>query len=309
MPTQANCSKHSAPVVMFQFDTATWTKINDEWFPRPGPAPVDIVISPNQRILASIEQGAADTQCLIQLWNLETHQPIGPPLHYEDEDKGELTNPTFAVDGNFFVTGSESGRIHAWDVSAIVTKAGFHDLLTAKAVKEPSIDANATQRRAPKIEGVRRIPPGFFDDESRRVNSSTSRGHDTAAPRESTQPGRSASHNPLSLVRNFISGMLRRRDGSAIWLSPVEVPLTAGKPRNYHARKKPSASSSQPPKPPTTQQQNGGASQSNLPSSQQPPVTATAARTSHPDITIKRTGWRARFLRWVCCVPAQQAGS
>lgn len=306
-----------------KFDTATWTKINDEWFPRPGPTAVDIVISPNQRILASIEQGAADTQCLIQLWNLETHQPIGPPLHYEDEDKGELTNSMFAVDGNFFVTGSESGRIYAWDVSAIVTKAGFHDLLTAvKAVKEPSIDANATQRRAPKIEGVRRIPPGFFDDESRRVNSSTSRGHDTAAPRESTQPGRLASHNPLSLVRNLISGMLHRRDGSAIWLSPVEVPLTAGKPRNYHARKKPSASSSQPPKPPTTQQQNGGASQSNLPSSQQPPVTATAsttpttatgtataARTSHPDITIKRAGRRARFLLWVCCVPAQQAGS
>ncbi|KAG1824276.1 hypothetical protein EV424DRAFT_1346041 [Suillus variegatus] len=181
----------------------------------------------------------------------------------------------------------------------------------AKAINKPLVDVNVTQQHAPKIEGVRRIPPGFFDD---HVNSSTSRGHRTAAPRQSMQPSRFTSYNLLSLAQNFISGMLRRRDRSAIQLPPVvEVPLTAGKPRNYHARKKPSTSSSQPPKPPTTQQHNGGATQSNLSSSQQPNTTATAsttspavtgtvaaAGTSHPDITIKRAGWQARFLLWVC---------
>ncbi|KAG2344815.1 hypothetical protein BDR05DRAFT_159026 [Suillus weaverae] len=117
--------------------------------------------------------------------------------------------------------------------------------------------------------------------------------------------------------------MLRKRDGSNVRLPPiVEVPLTAGKPRNYHARKKkPSASSSRPTKPPATQQQSGVATQSNSSSSQQPSSTATApttppvatstagaADTSH-DITIRQAGWRARFLLWVCCVPVQQAGS
>ncbi|KAG2040924.1 hypothetical protein BDR03DRAFT_947716 [Suillus americanus] len=115
--------------------------------------------------------------------------------------------------------------------------------------------------------------------------------------------------------------MLRRRDGSNVRLPPiVEVPLTAGKPRNYHARKKPFASSSRPTKPPTTQQQNGGTTQNNSPSSQQPPTTATASTTppavtssagaagTNHDITIRQAGWRARFLLWICCVPVQQAG-
>lgn len=290
-----------------RFDTATWTEINHEWL---AGSSMDsyTVLSPNERILASMPTADKST---IQLWNIQTHQPIGPPLHHEDED--EVSSAVFAADGNFLVTGCDSGHIYAWDISAILIKAGLNDLQTVvKAVNKPFIDVNATQRQAPKTGGVRRVPQGFFDDVPPRVNSSTS-------PRESTEPGRSPSHNPLSLVRNFISGMLRRRDRSAIRLLPVEVPLTAGKPRNYHARKKPSASSSRPPKPPTTQQQNGGATQNILPSSQQPPATAsttppavtgtlTAAGTSHPDITIKRAGWRARFLLWVCCVPIQNTG-
>ncbi|KAG2344810.1 WD40 repeat-like protein [Suillus weaverae] len=295
-----------------RLDIATWTEINGEWL---AGSSMDTVLSPNERILASIP--TADNRTA-QLWNLENHQPIGPPLHHEDED--EISSAVFAADGNLFVTGCDSGRIYAWDVSAILIKAGLGSLQTVTAVNDPLIDANAARRRAPKIEGVRRVPQGFFDDVPRRVNSSTSRSHHNAATRQSTQPGRSPTHNPLSLARNFISGLLRRRDGSAIRLPPVvEVPLTAGKPRNYHARKKPSASSSRPPKPPTTQQQNR-ATQSNLPSSQQPNATATssttpppvtgtaaAAGTSHPDITIKRAGWRARFLLWVCCVPTQTA--
>ncbi|KAG1790456.1 uncharacterized protein HD556DRAFT_1392119 [Suillus plorans] len=172
-------------------------------------------------------------------------------------------------------------------------------------------NADATRQRAQKIEGVRRVPQGFFDD------FSTSRDRPTTAPRQPTHPSR----NPISWAQNFVSGMLRKRDRSAIRLPRVvEVPLTAGKPRNYHARKKPSAKSSQPTKPPTTQQQSGTATQSNMSSSQQSPATATTsttptgvtgtagvAGTSH-DITIRQAGWRARFLLWVCCVPTQPAG-
>lgn len=183
--------------------------------------------------------------------------------------------------------------------------------MSDNAINNSVLDADATRRRAPRIEGIRRVPQGFFDD------FSTSREHPTTAPRQTTHHSR----NPLSWAQNFVSGMLRRRDGSAIRLPRVvEVPLTAGKPRNYHARKKPPASSSQPPKPPAIQQQSGGAIQSNLSSSQQPSATSTtsttppgatgtagAADTSH-DITIRQAGWRARFLLWVCCVPVQQAG-
>ncbi|KAG2344838.1 WD40 repeat-like protein [Suillus weaverae] len=271
-----------------RLDIATWTEINGKWL---AGSSMDTVLSPNERILASIPTADNHTA---QLWNLENHQPIGPPLHHEDEDK----------------TAPSKSQILISNLSSF----------QMKAVNEPFIDANAARLRAPKIEGVRRVPHGFFDDVPRRVNSSTSRGHHTEAPRQSTQPSRLPTHNPLGLARNFISGLLRRRDGSAIRLPPVvEVPLTAGKPRNYHARKKPSTSSSRPPKPPTTQQQNT-ATQSNLLSSQQPNATATssttpppvtgtaaAAGTSHPDITIKRAGWRARFLLWVCCVPTQRA--
>ncbi|KAG1790457.1 quinon protein alcohol dehydrogenase-like superfamily [Suillus plorans] len=201
-----------------RFETATWTEINGEWL---AGSSMDTMLSPNERILASVPTADKHT---VQLWNLENHQCIGPPLHHQDED--EVSSAVFAADGNLFVTGCDSGRVYAWDVSAIVIEAGLDGLLTAaKAVNKPFVDVNVTQRRAPKIEGVRRIPPGFFDD---HVNSSTSRGHRTAAP---LQPSRSSSHNILSLAQNFISSMLRRRDGSAIRLPPVvEVPLTAGKP-------------------------------------------------------------------------------
>ncbi|KAG2112690.1 WD40-repeat-containing domain protein [Suillus discolor] len=200
-----------------RFDTSTWTEINGEWL---AGSSMDTILSPNERILASVPTADKHT---VQLWNLENHQCIGPPLHHEDED--EVSSAVFAADGNLFVTGCDSGCVYAWDVSAIAIEAGLDGLLTAAKAVKPFVDVNITGRRAPKIEGVRRIPPGFFDD---HVNSSTSRGHRTAAP---LRPSRSSSHNILSLAQNFLSSMLRRRDGSAIRLPPVvEVPLTAGKP-------------------------------------------------------------------------------
>ncbi|KAG2135171.1 hypothetical protein DEU56DRAFT_901903 [Suillus clintonianus] len=106
--------------------------------------------------------------------------------------------------------------------------------------------------------------------------------------------------------------MVRRRDGSGIELRKppiVEVPCTAGKPRNYHARKKkPAASSLQTAHAHTTQQHT--APQGTPSSSHQPPPTvmastppavAGAAGTtgiiSRPHIPI--TGWCARLMAWV----------
>ncbi|KAG2039153.1 hypothetical protein BDR03DRAFT_952998 [Suillus americanus] len=111
--------------------------------------------------------------------------------------------------------------------------------------------------------------------------------------------------------------MMRRQDRSDIQLREVEVPHAPGKPRNYHARKKKrAASSSRPPNTHATQQPSGAA-QSTPPLSQQPPQTATTSTlsavagttgtTSHPYITIV-SGWRARFMLWVCCVPIQHTG-
>lgn len=279
-----------------KLDTDTWTETSHF----KGHRRVNsILLSVNERILASVS-----SEKTVRLWDLENDKLIGPPLYHEEM----VRNAVFSKDGKFLTTGCNDGRIYTWDISAIIKEAG---LLSDNAINNSVLDADATRRRAPRIEGIRRAPQGFFDD------FSTSREHPTTAPRQTTHPSR----NPLSWAQNFVSGMLRRRDGSAIRLPRVvEVPLTAGKPRNYHARKKPPASSSQPPKPPAIQQQSGGAIQSNLSSSQQPSATSTtsttppgatgtagAADTSH-DITIRQAGWRARFLLWVCCVPVQQAG-
>ncbi|KAG1781094.1 quinon protein alcohol dehydrogenase-like superfamily [Suillus placidus] len=280
-----------------KLDTVTWT----ETAVLEGPGHEGLIqaisLSPNERILASVSQDRT-----ARLWNLENDQIIGPPLHHEDWAQCA----TFSVDGKFLIIGCYNGRIYTWDVATIIRDAGLNALLSDNAgnvVNKSVLSADATRRRAPKIEGVRRVPQGFFDD------FSTSRDHHTATPYQPTHVSRTV----LSWAQNFVSGVLCRRDGSAI-RSPrvVEVPLTAGKPRNYHARKKPSASSSRPLNPRTAQQHNG-ATQSNSSSSQQAPATTTASSTSpagtgtaaatdtisHPDITVRRAGWRARFLLWV----------
>ncbi|KAG1893960.1 uncharacterized protein F5891DRAFT_1064275, partial [Suillus fuscotomentosus] len=189
------------------------------------------------------------------------------------------------------------------------------------------------------VNGAARIPPGFFDDTLREANLRTglSQSHGpTLAPSQSTlsrlstfwrlfkphgatesdiQP-RSRS---LSWNRNRVSGILRRRDGSDVQLREVDVPYTAGKPRNYHARKKKSAPSSSRPSNACTAQNLSGPAQSASPSSQLPPSTTTSALSavpgttgagetiSHPHITS--AGWRVRFVGWVCCIPIQNADS
>lgn len=286
-----------------KLDTTTWTKTA---FLKGHKRLDKILLSENERILASVSH-----ENTARLWNLENGQLIGPPLHHEKAVK----DMAFSADGKLLTTGCEDGYIYTWDISAIITEAGLHNLLSDKmnVVNKSVLNADATRRRAPKIEGVVRVPQGFFDD----FSTSRNRHGDLT-----TVPPSHISRNPLNWAQNFVSGMLRRRDGSTIQLPRVvEVPLTAGKPRNYHARKKRSASSSRPTKLPTTQQKSGGATQSSLSSSQQPSATATtsttppvtgtaaAAGTSHPDITIKRARWRTRFLLCVCCVPIEHMAS
>ncbi|KAG2133817.1 WD40-repeat-containing domain protein [Suillus bovinus] len=277
-----------------------------------------ISLSPNERILAGTPQVLGNTA---YLWNLETDQLIKTLHHLTTFTY--FIRPTFSADGKFLVTSCRDGYLYRWDLSAIVKEAGLPlEIL-------PKLDA--TPRPAPKSKGAPRIPPGFFDDDLRKANErirlSQSHGpyhHPTPAPRrrtldrvyslwrrsksqsEADHRTRPQSH-PLSWTRNL--GILRRRDASDIELQEVEVPYTAGKPRNYHARKKkkPVTDSSRHSNIHTTQQPNGAA-QSTSTSSQLPPPTATAGvmgTPSRPHIT--RAGWCTRFVAWICCASIQNA--
>ncbi|KAG1728339.1 hypothetical protein EDB19DRAFT_1941282 [Suillus lakei] len=244
-------------------------------------------------------------------------QPIGTPLHHSNY----VNSVTFSADGKFLVTSCNDNHIYIWDVSAIV--------------KEPDLlpdNVDATPRLAPKITGVRRIPPGFFDDTLReanylRIRQSQSNGpnnHPTPTPRQrtltpfssfwrhskthrATEPDPQPQSHSLSWTRSLVSHMLRRQNASDIQLREqpvVDVPYTAGKLRNYHARGKPAASLSRLSNTHTMQQH--PAFHSTLPSSQQLSPTAaaltpsavsgagTAGTISRPHIT--GAGWHARFV-------------
>ncbi|KAG2135349.1 uncharacterized protein EDB93DRAFT_1254267 [Suillus bovinus] len=289
-----------------------------------------ISLSPNERILAGTPLLLDNT---VYLWNLENDQLIKILDHAEELEYP--AQPTFSADGKFLITSCE-GYLYRWDVFAIVKEAGI-----------PLDILDATPQPAPKLQGAPRIPPGFFDDALREANArirlSQSHGphvHLTSAPHQRTfdrfhsfwqhlksqrEPGHhtaSRSH-PLRWNQNLVSGILRRRDGSDIQLQEVEVPYTAGKPRNYHARKKkPIANSSRPSNIHTTQQPNGAA-QSTPTSSPLPPPAATATATSSTIFAVAGTagvtgtpsrphiigaGWRARFVGWLCCMPIQNTG-
>ncbi|KAG2748777.1 WD40 repeat-like protein [Suillus brevipes Sb2] len=296
-----------------KIDTATWTiqVIPDVHFIHVMP------LSPNGRILAS----ASITDATVILWNLDTNQPIGTPLRHQKD----VSSATFSADGKFLVTCCGDRHIYTWDISAIVKEAGL-----------PSDIADVTPRPARKATGARRIPPGFFDDALREANLRIRPSHaphdrPTPTPRQcilspfasfwhrskphgATEPTTNSQSRPFSWTRN-LSSMLRRRNGSDIQLREVKVPCTAGKPRNYHARKKPTASSSQTCDTHTTRQHSMATQ--NTPSSLQlpPPIAAAstlsavagsagATGTPCPRITID-SGWRARFMLWFCCMPIQ----
>jgi WD40 repeat protein len=89
-----------------RINTATWTVLDV----REQDADT-ISLSPNERILASISR----FDNTVGLWNLETNQPIGTPLHHEVM----VITATFSADGKFLVTTCYNGHIYTWDVFAI----------------------------------------------------------------------------------------------------------------------------------------------------------------------------------------------
>ncbi|KAG2343896.1 WD40 repeat-like protein [Suillus weaverae] len=286
-----------------KIDTATWT---DRRMPGFNMTKISLALSPNERILAR----TSIFHNKVQLWNFETNQPIGTPLHHQHM----VHSATFSADGKFLVTRCFDRHLYTWDVSAIVKEAGVP---------------------APKMKGAPRIPQGFFDDALREANAcdlyllfdsltnmlpvARFASWRRSKPHRATKPDIQSRSHPLSWTRNLVSGILRKRDGSDIQLREVEVPCTAGKPRNYHAtKKKPPASSSRPPNIHTTQQPSGATQ--NAPTSPQlpPPIATTSALSAMADITetsgtplsphITVTGWRARFMGCICCMPIQNAG-
>ncbi|KAG2112943.1 hypothetical protein BD769DRAFT_1112817 [Suillus cothurnatus] len=288
---------------IMKFDTATWTPVVGMWKMFIN----TISLSPNEHILACASGAPLDKK--VPLLNLETNQPIGTLVHNEDA----VNSATFSADGKFLITSCSDGHIYTWDLSAIVK--------------------NATPRPVSKINGAHRIPTGFFDDALRDTNSQGVHNPPAPAPSKrtrsrfstfwrrskphgATEPDTQSRSRPLSWTRNLVSGILHRREGSGIQLGEVNVPYTAGKPRNYHARKKKAAASSSRPPNTHTTQQFGEAAQSIPSSSQLPPLTTTASTFSAIPGTTRATGTisrphiagagrRARFVGWVCCMPIQ----
>ncbi|KAG2739257.1 hypothetical protein P692DRAFT_20916733 [Suillus brevipes Sb2] len=136
-------------------------------------------------------------------------------------------------------------------------------------------------------------------------------------PHGATEPVTQSRSRPFSWTRKLF-GVLHRQNRSDIQSQEVEVPCTAGKPRNYHAgKKKPAASSSRPPNTHTTQQPSGAAQ--STPSSSRLPLSTTTTSTPSavPGTTgatgtvsrphIAGAGWRASFVAWICCMPIQNA--
>jgi WD40 repeat protein len=82
-------------------------------------------ISPNGRILASVGCGARDKTA--RLWDLESGQPIGSPIQHTNK----VDCLSFSANGKVLATGRcFDNNAYAWDVSAIVRKAGLEQLLS-----------------------------------------------------------------------------------------------------------------------------------------------------------------------------------
>jgi WD40 repeat protein len=78
-------------------------------------------LSPNNRILAS-----ASSDNTTRLWNIETNQPIGPPLFHKEA----VRSTAFSPDGKLLATVCDDHHIYTWDIVAIVREAGLGNLLT-----------------------------------------------------------------------------------------------------------------------------------------------------------------------------------
>ncbi|KAG2751896.1 WD40 repeat-like protein [Suillus brevipes Sb2] len=252
----------------------------------------------------------------LQIWNADSGELL-------KTFRGVFTCLAWTSDGKTLIAGGSKFDTATWTkvdmcqkyVNAISVSPNDRILATT-----PYLDV--TPRPAPKIKGAR-IPPGFFDDALReanlRIRLSQSQSHApptpthqrtfnpftsvwrSSEPHGATESATQSRSRPFSWTRNF-SGILRRRDRSDIQLREVEVPCTAGQPRNYHGGKgkKPVASSSRPSNPHTTQTHNAVIQST----STSPPAANTSSLSavtgtsgtmgapSHPHTTAV---WRARF--------------
>ncbi|KIK44174.1 hypothetical protein CY34DRAFT_11258 [Suillus luteus UH-Slu-Lm8-n1] len=249
-----------------------------------------VCYSPDPKMIAT----AGTSFKTAQLWDLETNQPIRAPFLHQEY----VNSATFSADGKSLVTSCIDNHIYTWDVSAIVKKAG--------------IPSGILQKRQVPVEYLQ----GFLTMYCERLIPFTSVWR-RYKPHGAAEPATQSRSKPFSWTQN-LSGILRRRDRSDIQLREVEVPYTAGKSRNYHARKKkPAASSSRPTNTRTTHQPSAAA-QGTPSSSRLPPPTNTTSIPSAIPGTIVATGtvsrlhitvagWRACFVAWICCMPIQNA--
>ncbi|KAG2738089.1 WD40 repeat-like protein [Suillus brevipes Sb2] len=284
---------------------------------------IGIAISPNDRILASVSRDKT-----ARLWNLDNGQPISSPIQHTDE----VNCVSFSAGGKQLATGCDDNNAYIWDVAAILTEAGFDDLLSDPKAKKSTLHVNATRPPIQVRPPVNRVPRGFFDGVPPSHSSARSRPHSSALP-GSTLLSRLFGHSPsdahdtspfspLDWARNLLKP--RRQSVEQIELqgrSPqvIEVPCAPGQLRNACAREKrkrplppknTTAGSSHPPKSnvakPPLQIQAAGSSSSTTPAIADATVTTgTTSMTSRPDIMIRQAGLWTRFWLLICCTSTE----
>ncbi|KAG1848980.1 WD40-repeat-containing domain protein [Suillus subalutaceus] len=125
------------------FDTATWQQIatlegHRNWVNT-------ITLSQNGwHLLASASNGET-----ARLWSLDTNLQVGPPLQHKER----VQYAALSADGKVLVTGGDKD-VYAWDIHAILKKAGLGKLL------------------------LHRTPPRFFGDMQGDIHPCTSPGVD-----------------------------------------------------------------------------------------------------------------------------------
>ena len=117
------------------WNTATWKRSATLTEHIHGKMISGIVISPNDRVLAS-----ASYDKTARLWNLENGQPIGSPIQYAS---GVLCISFWAC-GRLLATGDESGGVCIWDLSAFVKDTDFNDLWSDSNVSTNSFPTNTS---------------------------------------------------------------------------------------------------------------------------------------------------------------------
>jgi WD40 repeat protein len=86
---------------------------------------INIAISPNDRILASVSGDKT-----ARLWNLDNGQPISSPIQHANL----VFCVSFSAGGKLLATGCADKNAYIWDVAAILREAGLDDLLSDRKV-------------------------------------------------------------------------------------------------------------------------------------------------------------------------------